>query len=104
MTVEGKNIYKGEWDILSARESRQHFGIYLLQGIAPPPMIKYKFNPQCRDRISGNDFVYNSLGSNVERRHKNFKAFLACCNPIIKAPIKEEFPNWKIKPFIKWIN
>ena len=85
MVGAGKKVYKGEWDIFSAIELRQHFGIYLLQGLAPLPRIEYKFNPQCRDRIAGNDFVYNSFGSNAERRHNNFKAFLACCNPMIKA-------------------
>ena len=104
MEGAGKKVYKGEWDVFSARELKQNFGIYLLQGLAPSPRIKYKFNPQCRDIIAGNDFVYNSFGSNAERRHKHFKAFLARCNPFIKSPIKEEFPSWKIRPFIKWLN
>ena len=46
MAGAGKNFYKGDWDIFSAKESRQHFGIYLLQGLAPLPKIEYKFNPQ----------------------------------------------------------
>ena len=57
MSGAGKKVYKGEWDIFSAGELRQHFGIYLLQGLAPSPRIEYKFNPECRYRISGNDFV-----------------------------------------------
>ena len=92
MAGAGKKVYKGEWVIFSARELRQHFGIYLLQGLAPSPRIEYKFNPQCRDRIAGNDFVYNSFGSNAKCRDKHFKVFLACCNPMIKSPSKEEFP------------
>ena len=77
MAGAGKNIYKREWDVFSAREFRQHFGVYLLLGLAPSPMIEYKFNPQCRERITGNDFVYTSFGSNAEHRHKHFKVFLA---------------------------
>ena len=57
MAGAGKKVYKGEWDVFSARELRQNFGIYLLQGLAPSPRIKCKFNPQCRDRIAGNYFV-----------------------------------------------
>ena len=104
MSGPGNKFYKGEWDIFSARELSRHFGIYLFQGIAPSPRIDYKFNTQCRDKIAGNYFVYNSFRSNAKRRHKHFKAFLACCNPMIKAPSKEEFPNWKIRPFMKWRN
>ena len=100
----GKKVYKGEWDEFSARELRHHFGIYLLQGLAPLPRIEYKFNPQCRDIFAGNDFVYNSFVINAERIHKHFKAFLACCNTMIKTPSKEESHNWKIRLFIKWLN
>ena len=57
MSGAGKKVYKREWDNLSARELRQHFGICLFQGLAPSPRIEYKFNPQCRDIIAGNDFV-----------------------------------------------
>ena len=57
MVVAGMKFHKGEWDISSARELRQDFGIYLLQGLDPSPRIEYKLNPQCRDRIAGNDFV-----------------------------------------------
>ena len=76
MSDAGKKVYKGEWYVFSDKELSQHFGIYLLQGLAPSPMIEYKFNTQCRDRISGNDFVYNSFISNAEHRNKNFKASL----------------------------
>ena len=104
MSGAGKKFYKGEWDIFYGRYLRQHFVIDLLQGLAPSPRIRYKLNPQCRDRISGNDFMYNSFGRNDERRHKHFKALLACCNTTIKAPSKEEFHNWKIITFVNWIN
>ena len=93
ITGAGKKVYNVEWGVFSARESRQHFGIYLLQGLAPLPKIEYKFNPQYRDRITGNYFVYNSFGNNSEHRHKHFKAFLAFYNPMIKAPSKDDFLN-----------
>ena len=100
MEGAGKKVQKEEWDVFSDRESRQNFDIYLLQGIATLPRIDYKFDPQCRDRIAGNDFLHNSFVSNAEHRHKHLKAFLACCNSTNKAPSKEEFPNWKIRHFM----
>ena len=77
MSGAGKKVYKGGWYVFSARYLRHNFGIYLLQGLAPSPRIENKFNPQFRDRIAGNDFVYNSFGSNAKRRQKHCKAFLA---------------------------
>ena len=48
--------------------------------------------------------VYNSFNSDAERRHKNFEAFLVCCDPIIPPPGQDEYPNLKIRPVLKWIN
>ena len=75
-----------------------------MHGLSPAPRIEYKFQPQHKDRVGGNDFVYQSFGPNAERRHKQFKCFLACQDPGIAVPSKDVFPNWKIKPIISWIN
>ena len=77
MSGAGKKVQKGGWDVFSARELRQHFVIYLLQGLAPSQKIKYKFNTQCRDIFSANSFVYNSFGSNFKRSQRHYKASLA---------------------------
>ena len=71
-----------EFEPFKALELRQHFGLYVLQGLAPSPRIEYNFNSQYKDRIAGNDFVSQSFGKNAKRRHKHFKSFLACCNPL----------------------
>ena len=93
-----------ELEPFKALELRQHFGLYILQGLAPSPRIEYKFNAQVKDRIAGNDFVSQSFGANAVRRHKHFKAFLACCNPLKDTPSQTEYPNWKIRPMIKHLN
>ena len=68
------------------------------------PRVEYKFNPQRTDRVCGNDFVHQSFDSNAKRRHKHFKAFLACVDPCLPTPARDEYPNWKIRPIIKWMN
>ena len=88
----------------TSRETRQHFGIYVLDGIQPSPRVEYKFRSQRQDPVSGNDFVFASFGTNAERSHKNFKAFLATVNPEINSPSQDTHPNWKVRATIKWIN
>ena len=100
----GTNIYKGEYHPFSTKEIRQHFGLYVLHGISPTPRIEYKFSPEHKDRVCGNTFVHTSFGTNAKNRHKQFKAFLACCNPCIPIPSKEAHPNWKVRPLLKWMN
>ena len=65
----------------SVNEIRQHFGLYVLQGLNPSPRAEWKFNKQQHDKVHGSDFVNRSFGPNAERRHKHFKSFLALQDP-----------------------
>ena len=98
------NLTYTDYKDFSERELQQHFGLYVLHRISPTPRVEHKFCLQTQDPIAGNNFCYMSFGPNAERRHKHFKAFLACQNPAIAAPSKKGFPNWKICGFLKWIN
>ena len=59
----------------------RHLGIYITNGLAPSPQVTMKFNPQEKDPIKGNDFISSAVGPNALRRHREFKAFLACVDP-----------------------
>ena len=88
----------------SARELRQHFGLYIFNGLSPSPGIERKFKPQSADPIHGNDFIYHSFGPNAVRRHRHFKTFLAVQDPAVQSPPRKKYPNWKIHPLLKWMN
>ena len=85
-------------------ELRQHFGIYILVGLCPSPQAEYKSRPQYMDPIHRNDFVYKSLGTRAEWRHRHFKAFFARQNLLIETSLRKDFPNWKIKPLLTWMD
>ena len=99
----GSTIYPN-WHPFDAKELRQHFGLYVLHGLSPTPRVEYKLRPQRVDWVGGNDFVYHSFAKNSEKRHKQFKAFLSCVDPLIHPPPRSEEPNWKVRPIIKWMN
>lgn len=88
----------------TVQEIRQHVGLYIMHGLSPSPRVEYKFKPQYSDPLHGNDFVYKSFGPNAERRFRHFKAFFACQNPSINVPPRKEFPNWKVRPLLQWMN
>ena len=96
----GGTIYK-DFTPFSVKEIRQHFGLYVLQGLVLSPRIEMKFKPQRVDPVAGNDFYHQSFGTNAERRHRHFKTFLALQNPSIHAPSQSEYPNWKVQPSLK---
>ena len=85
-------------------EIRKHVGIYVLQGLNPSPRVEWKFAPQRRDKVHGNDFVYRSFGTAAERRHRHFKSFFALQDPAIEIPDRRKYPNWKVRPLIQWLN
>eukprot|EP00957_Ditylum_brightwellii_P166295 12659961-Ditylum_brightwellii.AAC.1 len=48
------------------------FGTCSLDGLNPSPIIKSKMIPQSVDKVQGNDFIAESMGSNAELKYENF--------------------------------
>ena len=65
--------------------------------------MKQKFRPQCEDPVNGSDLCYRVFGINGASRHKEFKAFFACVDPLIPTPPTSTHPNWKIQPLLNHI-
>ena len=85
-------------------ELLRHFGLYLFQGLSPSPQIEMKFKSTTEDPVNGNDFIHRAFGSQsgkAERRHKHFKAFMACVNPTFPTPGRGTHVNWKVHPLLK---
>ena len=106
-TLEGEGkggTYYTDCAPLSVEEIREHVGLHVFHGISPSPMIEFKFRSQHKDKVHRNDFIHISFGPNDEGHHKHFKAFFSCQNPAIDTPDRSEYPNWKVRPLLTWIN
>ena len=84
----------------TVKELRQHIGVRILHGLSPSPRVEMKFDNQAKDPVNGNDFVSNSLGPNATRRHKHFRRFFACQNPVTPPKPRKTNPMWKIEEFL----
>ena len=82
---EGGVFYR-DFVPFTIKELRQHVGLYIFHGLSPSPRFEKKFQPQGKDNLHGNDFVYSSFGPNAERRHRHLNAFFALHNPAIETP------------------
>ena len=80
-----------------------HLGVYLLHSLSPSPQIEMKFKCHDEDLVNGSDICNRIFGKQGVTRHKEFKAFFACVNPIIPTPPTNTHPNWKIDPLLKQI-
>ena len=76
----------------------------MLQGIYPNSGVEFKFKPQRVDKVNVNDFVYLLFGTNAEKRHFHFRAFFSAQDTVIDTPTRMDLPNWKVRPFIKFLN
>ena len=88
-------------------ELMKHTILYLFQGLSPSPQVEMKFKSSVEDPINGNDFVHKAFGGmsgKSSRRHKHFKAFFACVDPLVPIPSRDTHPNWKVHPLLKQIN
>ena len=77
--------YSGFKDF-TKRESMAHLGVYLLRSISPSPQIEMKFKCHAENPVNGSDTAIVYFGKQGVTRHKEFKAFFACLNPIISTP------------------
>ena len=48
--------------------------------------------------------IKEAFGTNASCRHRQIKCFFALQNPRIPTPSRKTFPNWKVRPLLKWIN
>ena len=76
----------------------------IFNGVAPSPQVAFRFQSQFQDPIYGNDMIREAFGTNAKSRHRQFKCFFALQNPCIPTPPRKIFPNWKVRPLLKWIN
>jgi hypothetical protein len=78
-------------------------GLYIFNGLAPSPRVKFKFKTQQQDLVQGNDFIAGIFGSNSVRRLKHFQTFFSVQNPLILPPSRKTNTNFKVDPFLTWI-
>jgi hypothetical protein len=98
----GSAVYKG-FQPFSTADTKKFIGLLMLHGLAPSPRISYKFKDQGMDPVNGNDFVKESFGTNAEKKWKMWKLFFGIQDPRKATPSKKTHPNWKVDPFLAWM-
>ena len=103
LTNAGSTVYVGQYEPFTPQEIRRFLALYILHGLSPSPQIKMKFVGQAIDPINGSDLCFRVFGRNAAKRHKEFKAFFTIQDPQKIVPARTTHPNFKIDPFLRWI-
>jgi len=99
----GSTFYSKGFTPFTPQEIRNYLALYILQGLSPSPQVKMKFVPQSVDKINGNDMCFRVFGRNASKRDKEFKTFFTIQDPRKIVPPRSSHPNFKIDPFLRWI-
>jgi hypothetical protein len=54
--------------------------------------------------LHGSDLCFDVFGKNAGKRHKHFKAFFACQDPMLPTPSRKTHPNHKVDNFLSHVN
>ena len=65
--------------------------------------VNQKFPTQAQDPVNRCSFISCCLGPGAESQHKMFRRFFAVQDNCLPTPPRNEQPNHKIDPFLKWI-
>jgi len=98
----GTAIYKG-FEPFKTEDTKKFIGLLMLHGLAPSPRISFKFQDQITDPVNGNDLVKESFGKNAEKKYKMWRLFFGIQDPRKDTPSKKTHPNWKVDPFLSWM-
>jgi len=93
-----------EFTPFSPQEIKSFLGLYVLHGLTPLPQVKMKFKSQLEDPVCSSDICHAVFRKNAENRHKHFKAFFECQDPMLPTPSKKTHPNHKINNFLSHVN
>jgi hypothetical protein len=78
-------------------------GVYIIDGLAPSPQLVQKMQPQSKQPTHGNDKVASAIGTGYQQKHRSFRHFFACQDPLMTSPPKEQCPNFKVDEFFRWL-
>ncbi len=67
----------------SVQDIEMFLGLYIFNGLAPSPGVKFKFKTQQQDPVQDTNFIAGMFGSHSVRRLKHFKPFFSVQNPMI---------------------
>jgi len=101
LAFAGEATYEDWSGAFSIKETRQHLGLYALNGLSPSPGLERKFDTE--DVAAHNAFVSNNFGKKPLRRLKQFRTFFTCQDPLKPTPNRTVSPLFKVLPMIKWI-
>ncbi len=102
-TGEEGHIFAGKHKPFKNQDIVTMLGVYILDGLAPSPQLVQKMQPQSKQPTHGNDRIASAIGPGYQQKHRSFRHFFACQDPLMTPPPKDKCPNFKVDEFFRWL-
>ncbi len=100
---EKGHIFAGKFRRFKNKDIVQMLGVYILDGIAPSLQLVWKMQPQSKQPTHGNDKIASIIGPGYQQKHRSFRHFLSCQDPLMNPPQQDKCPNFKVDEFFRWL-
>ena len=100
---EEGHIFEGKYKLFTNKDIIAMLGVYIIDGLAPSPQLTMKMQPQSKQPTHGNNKVASAIGTGYQQKHRSFRHFFACQDPLLTPPHKDQCPNFKVNEFFRWL-
>jgi hypothetical protein len=100
---EKGHIFAGKFKPFNNEDIVQMLGVYILDGIAPSPQLVQKMQSKSKQPTHGNDKTASTIGLGYQQKHRSFRHFFGCQDPLMTPPPEDKCPNFKIDEFFRWL-
>jgi hypothetical protein len=97
------HIFAGKFKPFKNVDILQMIGVYIIDGLAPSPQLVQKMQPQEKQPTHGNDRIASVMAPGWQQKHRSFRHFFACQDPLMTPPLKTQCPNFKINELFQWL-
>ncbi len=100
---EEGHIFAGKHRSFTRKDIVAMLGVYIIDGLAPSPQLKQKMQPQSKQPTHGNGKIALCNRMGYQQKHRSFRHFFACQDPLMTLPPKDQCPNFKVDEFFQWL-
>ena len=83
---EEGHIFEGKYKLFTNKDIIAMLGVYIIDGLAPSPQLTMKMQPQSKQPTHGNNKVTSAIGTGYQQKHRSFRHFFACQDPLLTPP------------------
>ncbi len=101
---EPGHIFARKFKPFKKMDILQMIAVYIIDGLAPSLQLIQKMQLQEKQPTHGNNRIASVIGHGWQQKHRLFRHFFVCQDPLITPPPTTQYPNFKIDELFRWLH